>query len=108
MQQQQKLQQKAQVLLPRLPRQGNFAEVSKLHPDAAIALGLFHLAGHLVWHTPFSYEICNFSQQQQQKQVLGHQSAIAQMQAYIYVKGNRWAFLLNNFGFEEEAKLLVR
>jgi ATP-dependent DNA helicase RecQ len=35
------------------------------------------------------------------------QSAIAKMQAYIRVKGNRWAFLLDNFGFEEESKLLL-
>ena len=112
LQQQQKLQQQAQMLLPKLPRQGNFADVSKLHPDAAIALGLLHRAGDLIWHTPFDYEICheirNFSQPQKLKQVLGDQSAIAQMQAYIHVKGDRWAFLLKNFGFEEEAKLLVR
>ena len=107
LQQQQNLQQQAQLLLPQLPRRGNFAEVTRGNPDAAIALGLLHRAGDLVWLTPFEYEIHNFSQKQKLKQTVGVQSAIRQMQDYIRVKGDRWAFLLNNFGFEEEAKLLL-
>ena len=100
LQQQQKTQQQALALLPKLPRQGNFAEVSQLHPDAAIALGLLHRAGHLTWHTPFVYEICNLPNQSQTlKQKAGDQSAIAKMQAYTRVQGDRWAFLLNAFGF---------
>ena len=102
LQQQQKLQQQAQALLPKLPRQGTFAEVSKLHPDAAIALGLLHRAGHLIWHTPFTYEIINLPKNQQKlKQLMGDQmgdqNAIAKMQAFIRTNGDRWAFLLNAF-----------
>jgi len=108
LQQQQKLQQQAQLLLPQLPRRGNFAAVAQRNPDAAIALGLLHRAGNLVWLTPFEYEIHNLPQQQKLKLSTGVQSAIAQMQDYIRVKGDRWAFLLNNFGFEEEAKLLLK
>jgi len=109
LQQQQKLQQQALALLPKLPRQGNFAEVSKIHPDAAIALGLLHRAGHLTWKTPFIYEIHSFHNQQQKlQQQMGDQSKVSQMQAYSRVKGDRWAFLLDNFGFEEESKLLLR
>ncbi|MCA6580483.1 MAG: hypothetical protein IM537_09505 [Pseudanabaena sp. M57BS1SP1A06MG] len=106
--QQQNLQQQAQLLLPQLSRRGNFAEVTRGNPDAAIALGLLHRAGDLVWLTPFDYEIHNFSQKQKLKQTVGVQSAIRQMQDYIRVKSDRWAFLLNNFGFEEEAKLLLK
>ena len=102
LQQQQKLQQQALALLPKLPRQGTFAEVSKLHPDAAIALGLLHRAGHLIWHTPFNYEIINLPKNQQKlKQLMGDQmgdqNAIAKMQAFIYTNGDRWAFLLDAF-----------
>lgn len=107
LQQQQKLRQQAISLLPKLPRQGNFADVAKQYPDAAIALGLIHRAGNLIWHTPFDYEICNLQDLQKLKQQTGEQGAIRQMQAYIREKGDRWAFLLNNFGFEEEAKLLL-
>ena len=102
LQQQQKLQQQAQALLPKLPRQGTFAEVSKLHPDAAIALGLLHRAGNLIWHTPFTYEIINLPKiQQKLKQLMGNQmgdqNAIAKMQAFIRTNGDRWAFLLDAF-----------
>ena len=102
LQQQQKLQQQALALLPKLPRQGTFAEVSKLHPDAAIALGLLHRAGHLIWHTPFNYEIINLPKNQQKlKQLMGdqmgNQNAIAKMQAFIHTNGDRWAFLLDAF-----------
>ncbi|MEY3303807.1 MAG: RecQ family ATP-dependent DNA helicase [Pseudanabaena sp.] len=109
LQQQQKIQQQALALLPKLPRQGNFAEVAKIHSDAAIALGLLHRAGHLTWKTPFVYEIHSLHNQQQKlKQQMGDQSKVSQMQAYSRVKGDRWAFLLDNFGFEEESKLLLR
>jgi ATP-dependent DNA helicase RecQ len=104
MQQQQKLQQQAQVILPKLPRQGNFDQVSKLYPDAAIALGLLHRSGNLIWHTPFNYEIRNLPKnrlKQSTEEQLGDQRAIAQMQAYIRVKGDRWAFLLNAFDFDQ-------
>jgi len=39
--------------------------------------------------------------QQQLKQQSGDQRAIAQMQAFIHTRGDRWKFLLNTFGFEE-------
>jgi ATP-dependent DNA helicase RecQ len=96
-QQQQKTQQQALSLLPKLPRKGNFAEVSKLHPDVAIALGLLHRSGALTWHTPFEYEIFG----DQIGSQIGDQNAISQMQDYIRIKGDRWKFLLNTFGFEE-------
>jgi ATP-dependent DNA helicase RecQ len=32
---------------------------------------------------------------------MGDQNAISQMQDYIRIKGDRWKFLLNTFGFEE-------
>ncbi len=99
-QQQQKLQKQAVTLLPKLPRKGNFAEVSKLYGDAAITLGLLHRAGNLIWHTPFEYEILDQSLKLSGDQ-LGDQSAIAQMQAFIYTKGDRWKFLLNAFDFGE-------
>jgi ATP-dependent DNA helicase RecQ len=97
LQQQQKLQQQALSILPKLPRKGSFAEATKLHPDAAIALGLLHRAGNLIWHDPFEYEILD---RYPSTKPSGDHRAIAQMQAYIKVRGDRWAFLLNAFGFE--------
>ena len=104
MQQQQKLQKQAITLLPKLPPKGNFAEVSKLYADAAIALGLLHRSGNLIWHTPFEYEILSPSlklSSNQSEDQSGDQKAIAQMQSFIYTKGDRWKFLLNTFDFGE-------
>ncbi len=98
LQQQQKLQQQALSILPKLPRKGSFAEVTKLHPDAAITLGLLHRAGNLIWHDPFEYEILA---RNPNAKLDGDHSAISQMQAYIKVKGDRWTFLLNTFGFDK-------
>jgi ATP-dependent DNA helicase RecQ len=100
LQQQQKLQKQSLAILPKLPRQGNFAEVAR-YPDAALALGLLHRLGDLTWHTPFTYEIHRLPNQRQLKQQSGDQRAIAQMQAFINTRGDRWKFLLNTFGFEE-------
>lgn len=102
LQQQQKMQQKAQKLLPKLPHKGDFAEVSKLDADAAIALGLLHRSGDLIWHTPFTYEIINLPNHSSRlKQPVGAESAIAKMQDFISLKGDRWKFLLNAFDFEQ-------
>ena len=102
LQQQQKLQQQALSILPKLPRKGSFAEATKLHPDAAIALGLLHRAGNLIWHDPFEYEILDrYPRTKPSGDHIGDHRAIAQMQAYIKVKGDRWSFLLNAFGFEQ-------
>jgi ATP-dependent DNA helicase RecQ len=100
LQQQQKLQQQALSILPKLPRKGSFAEATKLHPDAAIALGLLHRAGNLIWHDPFEYEILDrYPSTKPSGDHTGDHRAIAQMQAYIRVRGDRWSFLLNAFGF---------
>ncbi|PZO42720.1 MAG: recombinase RecQ [Pseudanabaena frigida] len=102
LQQQQKLHQQALALLPKLPRKGNFAEVAKLYPDAAIALGLLHRSGNLTWHTPFIYEIHNLPNHQQKlKQQIGDQSEITKMQDFIRTRGDRWDFLLNAFNCDE-------
>jgi ATP-dependent DNA helicase RecQ len=102
LQQQQKLQQQALSILPKLPRKGSFTEVTKLHPDAAIALGLLHRAGNLIWHDPFEYEILDRNPKVKlDGDRTGDQRAIAQMQNYIRVKGDRWTFLLNTFGFDK-------
>ena len=102
LQQQQKIQQQALALLPKLPKQGNFTEVSKLYPDAAIALGLLHRSGNLTWHTPFNYEIHNLPNNQQKiKRQIGDQSEITKMQDFIRTRGDPWDFLLNAFNCDE-------
>jgi ATP-dependent DNA helicase RecQ len=112
LEQQQKIQQQALALLPTLPQKGNFNAVNQQHPQAAIALSLLHRANHLTWLTPFEYQIHRLPKDLSSlKNQTGYQDVIGQMQAYIRLKGNtsidRWAFLLKNFGFEQESKLLL-
>lgn len=100
--QQQNLQQKTRTLIPKLPNRGNFAEVTRKYPDAAIALGLLHSINKLIWHTPFEYEI----QQGNHDFDDIDETPLEQMEAYISTRSCRWAFLMQAFGFERESSNL--
>lgn len=97
---QQKLHQGAKLLIPQLPKQGQYNDVVQNFPNAAIALGLLHSMGLLVWHSPFEYEILsgNFNLPKFDRHILD------QMAEYSHTKGCRWAFLMGAFGFSQEAK----
>ncbi|MFN3360908.1 MAG: RecQ family ATP-dependent DNA helicase [Pseudanabaenaceae cyanobacterium] len=102
LQQQRKIVQRARQLLPKLPRQGTYEEVSRMDADAPAALGLLHRAGKLVWHDPFHYEIlpdaCSLP--------AVDETATMQMQQFIRTRRCRWSFLLEVFGFVAEAKTM--
>lgn len=100
--QQRKIVQKARQLLPRLPRQGTYEEVSRIDPEAPAALGLLHRAGKLVWHDPFHYEILSDTRSLPDVD----ETATLQMQKFITTKGCRWSFLMSVFGFVEEARTM--
>lgn len=100
LQEQQKLRRKAQIIIPKLPTKGNYEEVSRKFADAAIALGLLHSHGKLIWHNPFEYQILNAKSELPDYD----RTAIDQMQAYISTKSCRWSFLMSAFGFNQEAK----
>ncbi|MEE3716875.1 RecQ family ATP-dependent DNA helicase [Tumidithrix elongata RA019] len=102
LQQQQKQLQRAQMLLPKLPSKGNFSDVIKGNPDMALVLGMLHSAGKLVWHSPFAYEI----RAGNHKFAEIDRTPLLQMQAYMSTRHCRWAFLMQAFGFEREAKTL--
>lgn len=98
--QQRKTIQKAKLLLPRLPSRGTHEEVIRIDREGAIALGLLHRSGKLIWHDPFNYEI-----------LPGHHSlpdldetATRQIQEFMNTKRCRWSFLMEVFGFIEEAQ----
>ena len=96
LQEQQKQHQAARLLIPKLPKQGQYGEVVKNFPNAAIALGLLHSSGLLRWHSPFEYEISkgDLPMPAYDRQLW------QQMQAYNQTRGCRWAFLMGAFGFE--------
>ncbi|WP_019499090.1 RecQ family ATP-dependent DNA helicase [Pseudanabaena sp. PCC 6802] len=101
-QQQQNLQRRAQSLISKLPNRGNYETVTHTHTDAAIALGLLHSAGKLTWHSPFDYELHG----DKQIQIEFDEAPLEEMQAYIRTRTCRWAFLMQAFGFDREARNL--
>ncbi|HEY9800505.1 MAG TPA: ATP-dependent DNA helicase RecQ [Leptolyngbyaceae cyanobacterium] len=92
-------QQKAQQLIKKLPQQGEINAITKQFPDSAIALALLHSSGQLNWLDPFNYKIGQKAKSQPSTQL----QATQQMTQYLNTKQCRWQFLLNAFGFTQEA-----
>ncbi|BAY16488.1 ATP-dependent DNA helicase RecQ [Anabaenopsis circularis NIES-21] len=91
--------QTAQQLVKKLPKQGDINTVTRQFPDAAVALALLHSSGQLKWLDPFNYKI----ESNVQKQPTTQLQAVKQMQQYLTTKQCRWQFLLNAFGFSQDA-----
>ncbi|MFE1745883.1 RecQ family ATP-dependent DNA helicase [Coleofasciculus sp. H7-2] len=94
----------AQQLASKLPPQGEVAAIAKQFRDGEVALALLHSAGQLEWQDPFHYvrrsvgksrSFGELSTQQQQVQ--------SQMAQYLNTRQCRWQFLLQAFGFTQEA-----
>ena len=93
----------AQQLVKQLPNKGDIATIKEQFPQGEITLGILHSLGLVYWQDPFNYRkrtskialnqlIAN--QKQQQKQ----------MQQYLKTKHCRWQYLLQAFGFQQEAQ----
>jgi len=94
--------QLAQRLVRHLPQAGDIQTVSQHHRDGAVALALLHSAGQLTWRDPFHYVIRS---SKTDRQVAPTQMAAARsMGQYLYTRGCRWQFLLQAFGFVQEAR----
>ncbi|MBE9206551.1 ATP-dependent DNA helicase RecQ [Nostoc sp. LEGE 06077] len=91
--------QTAQQLVKKLPKQGDINTVTRQFPDAAVAIALLHSSGQLNWLDPFHYSINSKVQKQPPTQL----QAVKQIQQYLTTKQCRWQFLLNAFGFTQEA-----
>jgi ATP-dependent DNA helicase RecQ len=91
----------AQQLAKKLPVKGNVDTVSRKFPESAIALSILHSSGQLKWENPFNYAIDKSARQ------TGEQTnftAAAEMAKYLKHRQCRWQFLLQAFGFANEAK----
>jgi ATP-dependent DNA helicase RecQ len=92
--------QEAQQLAKNLPVKGNVDAVSREFPESAIALSILHSSGQLKWPDPFNYVINKSAQQKGEIQNL---TAVAEMAKYLKHRQCRWQFLLQAFGFTQEA-----
>jgi ATP-dependent DNA helicase RecQ len=101
--QQKTYSRRAQNLVKKLPIQGNVNQVMKQYPDGAIALGLLHSMGLLQWSDPFHYRIINRSGS---SSLISSEQPIQQMKQFLVTRRCRWQFLLDSFGFREEAQMM--
>jgi ATP-dependent DNA helicase RecQ len=97
--QERKQRQMAQRLVKQLPPQGNVQAVARQFKQADIALSLLHSTGQLEWLDPFHYVIDRSAASPALNQ---HQGA-QEMRQYLRTKQCRWRFILNAFGFSDEA-----
>ncbi|MEM7770344.1 MAG: RecQ family ATP-dependent DNA helicase [Cyanobacteria bacterium P01_A01_bin.37] len=92
---------KALHLAQTLPQTGEVNAIAREFKDGAIALSLLHSIGQLDWIGPFHYRMR--SQKQSQKTTT-LDTGPQQMMAYLRTHDCRWRFLLNAFGFTQEAQ----
>ncbi len=93
----------AQHLIHKIPRQGTVDAVRRQFQDGAIALSILHSMGQLEWHDPFTYTIHTSTKNPHTQVSRGDKT----MQRYLYTQGCRWQFLLNAFGFQQDAEELA-
>jgi ATP-dependent DNA helicase RecQ len=91
----------AQQLAKNLPVKGDVDTVSREFPESAIALSILHSSGQLKWQDPFNYVINKSAQQKAEKPNF---TVAEEMVKYLKHKECRWQFLLQAFGFSNEAK----
>ena len=91
----------AQQLAKNLPVKGNIDAVSREFPESAIALSILHSSGQLTWQDPFNYVINKSAQPKAEKPNF---TVAEEMVKYLKHKECRWQFLLEAFGFGNEAK----
>ena len=89
----------AAQIAEKLPVKGNVSAVSRQFPDGAIALSLLHSAQQLEWVSPFDY----VRQQPVQLRSSLQLHPTQQMAQYLTTKQCRWRFLLQAFGFSQQA-----
>ncbi|MEM7553314.1 MAG: ATP-dependent DNA helicase RecQ [Cyanobacteria bacterium P01_A01_bin.84] len=107
----------AEELIKKLPPTGNVAAVSQKLKDSALALSLLHSMGKLEWVDPFHYKINHNNLKGKRHKNIKHQQksdasshfkgqthAIKNMKKYITTKNCRWQFLLDAFGFTQDAE----
>ncbi|MDJ0703695.1 MAG: ATP-dependent DNA helicase RecQ [Leptolyngbyaceae cyanobacterium MO_188.B28] len=95
-----KQRQVAQRLIKQIPTQGDVRTVARQFNQGAIALSLLHSTGQLEWQDPFNYVIDRSAV----PKALSQDDATRQMTRFLRTRGCRWRYILESFGFGQEAK----
>ncbi len=93
----------AQQLVKQLPPQGDIATIKQQFHQGEMTLGVLHSLDLLVWQDPFHYR--------KKSSTIALNTVAAcqkhyqqQMQKYLKTKQCRWQYLLQAFGFNQEAQ----
>lgn len=101
-----KLEQQFQTtkqLIKQLPNKGKIATIKEQFPQGEIILSILHSLGLVSWQDPFNYR--KHSSKVTSNHLLVSQKYYQrQMQKYLKTKQCRWEYLLEAFGFKQEAK----
>lgn len=92
----------AYQLTNRIPVQGDIDTVVRQFKHGAVTLSLLHSIGQLEWQDPFHYSI----KQSTNSQLLTQDEARRHMIRYLKIKRCRWKFILEAFGFAQDAEAL--
>ncbi len=93
----------AQQLIKQLPHQGEIATIKEQFPQGEITLSILHSLGLVSWQDPFNYR--QRSSKVSSNYLINSQKYYQQqMQQYLKTKQCRWQYLLQAFGFVEEAQ----
>jgi ATP-dependent DNA helicase RecQ len=93
----------AQQLVKQIPNQGNITTIKEQYSEGEITLGILHSLGLVAWEDPFNYR------KQTSPITLEHLASSQKlhqikMQRYLQTKHCRWQYLLEAFGFSQEAQ----
>ena len=94
----------AQQLAKQLPNKGNIATIKEQFPQGEITLGILHSLGLVTWQDPFNYRLIRSSSITTNHSVVNQKRYQKQMQQYLQTKHCRWQYLLQVFGFKQEAQ----
>jgi ATP-dependent DNA helicase RecQ len=100
----QQQQRNAQNLVAKLPQRGHIPTVVRSFPQAEMALSLLHSTQQLTWVDPMHYQIQSCAVRSTPAL---NTDPIQAMQGFVRTKGCRWQFILESFGFYQEAQGLV-
>jgi ATP-dependent DNA helicase RecQ len=96
--------QQAQKIAQKIPPQGEIKFVEQQFKAGDMALAILHSAGQLEWLDPFHYQLSASPPSDRLSQLqVARQESHSQMTRYLVTRKCRWQFLLNAFGFREEA-----
>jgi ATP-dependent DNA helicase RecQ len=89
----------AHQLLNLIPSQGEVSAIAREFKHGAVALSLLHSTGQLEWDDPFHYRLV--STDSPQLHAVGKTN---RMQQFLNTRRCRWQFLLEAFGFGDDAQ----